>query len=968
MECVDAVLALAALAVLPLAVAAYRQARAGSVRLAALETETARLRQQLESLREPARAAAEAGAETAVTAATAVMIAPAAPLLRASLPGETPPAAVHSVTSPGGALEPGAGGSTWPVAAAVSSQPGRAAHGGFEELVGGRLLPWIAAMALAFAGAYLVKYSFERGWISPPVRVAMGVAFGIGLLALSTALRRSSGRISEALAAAGVADLFACFLSAVHVYHLVGPAAGFGLMALTTAVAVALSLRQGIMVALLGLVGGFLTPALVQTAQPSARNLFGYLLLLVAGLLAVARRRGWPWLGFAALGAALLWAGAWLAAPFHGGDAAWLSLFLLLLAAAAALAATAPAAKTAAMAGGHSPGGAEGAPADPGTAGARRDGTGDRAAVLLAVTAALALLAGTVARSGYALDEWGFLGLLAAGILTLAWLEPRYLPLAWIAAALLALLLAIWGFDPARAGTGRFLAVVAAGGGLFASAGWGAALWGPRRRPGRAAVEPRSGAWAALAAAAGVTFFLVAWSAAHRTTGSPAVWGAAALALAALYLAAAVPAAHGRRRRPDLEAAVAALAVAVTTLVSLAVPIALGRDSLAVAWALEAAALVWLAERLEVPALDTLARLLAVAAVLGALFSQAPLRAAGELPLLNELLYAYGVPLAALAAAAWLAGRREVAVAARRGIAEEMAPPRQAGAPEAAGRTATPLDRLARELPWEALLLLFALVTLEVDQLFQPGAGPRADLGLSAWAAVTASWLLLGWGLLRATRAMTERAPGTSPPAAGIGGSARPKPVELAGRLIILAGLGAAMLGAGLAVNPLWSHQAVGSSPLLNALLFAYALPACLGLLGAGEVSRRGGRRLPPVARFVALVLGFAWVSLEVRQLFHGTFLELGAGGPPGAGERYAYSAAWVLYGVALLIAGIARRGAVLRYGSLGVMLLAVLKVFLYDTARLSDLYRVLSFLGLGASLLLLAFLYQRFVLRPERP
>jgi uncharacterized membrane protein len=57
-------------------------------------------------------------------------------------------------------------------------------------------------------------------------------------------------------------------------------------------------------------------------------------------------------------------------------------------------------------------------------------------------------------------------------------------------------------------------------------------------------------------------------------------------------------------------------------------------------------------------------------------------------------------------------------------------------------------------------------------------------------------------------------------------------------------------------------------------------------------------------------------------------------------------------------------RGIVVRYASLVVMLLAVLKVFLYDTRELRDLYRVISFLGLGASLLFLAFLYQRFVFR----
>jgi uncharacterized membrane protein len=153
----------------------------------------------------------------------------------------------------------------------------------------------------------------------------------------------------------------------------------------------------------------------------------------------------------------------------------------------------------------------------------------------------------------------------------------------------------------------------------------------------------------------------------------------------------------------------------------------------------------------------------------------------------------------------------------------------------------------------------------------------------------------------------------------------------------------------------------IGARPLVNLLLLGYALPAALAIAAAAEARRGGGRRLPPLAGVVALLLGFGWTTLTVRQLFHGAFLDHGSA---GAAEQYAYSAAWVLYGIALLVAGILRRGAILRYGSLAVMLLAVLKVFLYDTANLSDLYRVLSFLGLGASLLLLAFLYQRFVLR----
>ena len=55
--------------------------------------------------------------------------------------------------------------------------------------------------------------------------------------------------------------LFAALLAGVNLYDLIPPAVGFGLMALIAGTAVLLSLRHGPMVALLGFVGGFLTPA-----------------------------------------------------------------------------------------------------------------------------------------------------------------------------------------------------------------------------------------------------------------------------------------------------------------------------------------------------------------------------------------------------------------------------------------------------------------------------------------------------------------------------------------------------------------------------------------------------------------------------------------------------------------------------------------------------------------------------------
>jgi uncharacterized membrane protein len=72
----------------------------------------------------------------------------------------------------------------------------------------------------------------------------------------------------------------------------------------------------------------------------------------------------------------------------------------------------------------------------------------------------------------------------------------------------------------------------------------------------------------------------------------------------------------------------------------------------------------------------------------------------------------------------------------------------------------------------------------------------------------------------------------------------------------------------------------------------------------------------------------------------------------------------WGVFAVVLLAAGVARRLRPLRYLSLAFMILTVAKVFLYDLAALGGFFRVFSFFGLAAGLLLVSFFYQRFVFR----
>ena len=166
----------------------------------------------------------------------------------------------------------------------------------WEALIGVKLFSWVAGIALSFAAIFFLKYSVDHGWLGPQMRVIIGLITGISLLLLCEwkAARRYA-TTANALDGAGIAILFTTFYAAHSLWHLIGPTTAFGMMALLTVVAVLLSLyHESVIVALMGLVGGFATPALLSTGENRPIVLFGYLLLLNAGLAWVAYRKRWP--------------------------------------------------------------------------------------------------------------------------------------------------------------------------------------------------------------------------------------------------------------------------------------------------------------------------------------------------------------------------------------------------------------------------------------------------------------------------------------------------------------------------------------------------------------------------------------------------------------------------------------------------------------------------------------------------
>lgn len=166
----------------------------------------------------------------------------------------------------------------------------------WEQFMGAKLFAWLGALALFLGVAFFLKYSIEHGWIPNEVRVAMGFVFGAGLIVGGLRIPREKYAITaQSLIAAGVVSLYAVtFMCGKDHYDFLGPVAMLLVMTLITTTAFFLAVRlEAQVVAILGLLGGFLTPVLLSTGVDNPPGLFGYLALLDAGLIAVVLATGW---------------------------------------------------------------------------------------------------------------------------------------------------------------------------------------------------------------------------------------------------------------------------------------------------------------------------------------------------------------------------------------------------------------------------------------------------------------------------------------------------------------------------------------------------------------------------------------------------------------------------------------------------------------------------------------------------
>jgi uncharacterized membrane protein len=354
-----------------------------------------------------------------------------------------------------------------------------------------------------------------------------------------------------------------------------------------------------------------------------------------------------------------------------------------------------------------------------------------------------------------------------------------------------------------------------------------------------------------------------------------------------------------------------------TTFVAIAIPLQLKAGYITLAWAVEAAVLVWTGMRVNERRVRVYGLILLVLAAGRALFFDLTARPQGYPLLFNTRTLAGAAVIAAAYLSAWWLSKGREALTAQE-----------------------------RRFPWDLCLLanLFTLLFVSVDLWDSIGQGwPAAAQPGARQLALTAFWTL--YAVVGVCIAIACRFRPLRLFALGLLGFAavkslviditmRPEPVRLLLNTRMLAGA-LVIAGAYLSAWLLWqARETLAKDQQFREEAF---LPAALGVLANLFT-----------LLFVSVDL---WDYAGVRWPKGGT----------ASAQQLALSLFWTGYALAGVSVGIWKRLRPVRLFAMGLLYLAIGKVFLFDLRHLETPYRIVSFFTLGVILLLVSLLYTRF-------
>lgn len=243
------------------------------------------------------------------------------------------------------------------------------------------------------------------------------------------------------------------------------------------------------------------------------------------------------------------------------------------------------------------------------------------------------------------------------------------------------------------------------------------------------------------------------------------------------------------------------------------------------------------------------------------------------------------------------------------------------------------------------LAAAFMLIKIELSTILQTGYNFDILLPKTGTKAVASAfiWMIYGLGLLLWPKRLD-------------------RPFRLAGIVLIFIGIVKGL------IFPFRFRADFGDMiPIINipSAFFLFII-GCLIYLTLRNWKQPWPLSRLPIRSFCGITLGitsFIILNIEIASAFAikgRMFSMLSHGSLP---MQLAYSISWMLFAVIMLIVGIKWDTVRIRWAGILLLVGTSVKIFVLDLWKLGQLYRVGSFVGLAIILILVSFLYQRFLL-----
>jgi len=158
----------------------------------------------------------------------------------------------------------------------------------------------VGIVILVMAIGFFLQYSIVHDLVRPKARIGMSVLVGVVMLVSGLRMLGSKYHaFGQGLIGGGIAAFYFSVFAAFHWFKMIDMVPAFALMIFITVCAGGMAVRlNSMLVAVLGILGGYGTPIMLRTDVVNFPGLFSYMLLLGCGVLGISYKKNWHLLSY----------------------------------------------------------------------------------------------------------------------------------------------------------------------------------------------------------------------------------------------------------------------------------------------------------------------------------------------------------------------------------------------------------------------------------------------------------------------------------------------------------------------------------------------------------------------------------------------------------------------------------------------------------------------------------------------